>query len=71
MLTAISRYGVRAHPRAQHIVSVCREDGEIIQGREIAAFEQAFAPRPGARDAVTASCGRMAFVREAAVAARV
>jgi dTDP-4-amino-4,6-dideoxygalactose transaminase len=61
MLTAISRYGVRVHPTAQQIVSACRERGEFIQGPQIAAFERAFAARLGARHAVVASHGRMAF----------
>jgi dTDP-4-amino-4,6-dideoxygalactose transaminase len=61
MLTAIPRYGVRVHPTTRQIVSACRERGEFIQGPQIAAFEQAFAARLGARHAVTASYGRMAF----------
>lgn len=61
MLTAISRFGARVHPTTQQIVAACRERGEFVKGPQIAAFEQAFAARLGARHAVTASYGRMAF----------
>lgn len=61
MLTAISRYGARVHPTAKHIVAACRERREFIQGTHIAAFEQAFATRLGARHAIAVSYGRMAF----------
>jgi perosamine synthetase len=61
MLTAISRHGARVHPTTRQIVTACRERGEFIQGPQISAFEQAFAARIGARHAITASYGRMAF----------
>jgi perosamine synthetase len=61
MLTAISRHGARVHPTVRQIVSACRERGQFIQGPQVAAFEQAFAARIGARHAVAASYGRMAF----------
>jgi dTDP-4-amino-4,6-dideoxygalactose transaminase len=61
MLTAISRYGVRVPPTTPQIVAACRERGEFIEGPQIAAFERAFAARLGARHAVSASYGRMAF----------
>jgi dTDP-4-amino-4,6-dideoxygalactose transaminase len=61
MLTAISRYGARVHPATRQMVAACRERGEFIEGPQIAAFEQAFAARLGARHAVSASYGRTAF----------
>jgi perosamine synthetase len=61
MLTAISRYGARVHPSTEQIVAGCRERGEFITGPQVAAFEDAFAARLGARHAVSASYGRMAF----------
>ena len=42
MLTAISRYGVRAAPDIDHIIRRCRERGQLVQGPHIEAFEQAF-----------------------------
>src|SRR6185503_18933031 len=60
MLTAICRYGPRTIPETRTIVDECRARGELIQGPEIARFEQAFARRVGVPDAVAASYGRMA-----------
>jgi dTDP-4-amino-4,6-dideoxygalactose transaminase len=61
MLTGISRYGPRVHPTTQQIIAACRERGEFVKGPQVAAFEQAFAARLGARHAVAASFGRTAF----------
>ncbi len=61
MLTAICRYGPRIIPETRTIVEDCRARGELIQGPDIARFEQAFARRLGVDDAVAASYGRMAF----------
>lgn len=61
MMTAISRYGLRVHPKTQQIVAACRERREFVEGPHIAAFEQAFAARTGAPHAVSASYGRTAF----------
>jgi dTDP-4-amino-4,6-dideoxygalactose transaminase len=61
MLSAISRYGARWVPDADAIVEGCRARGQLVEGPEIAAFEQAFAACLGGGQAVTASHGRMAF----------
>src|SRR5499427_4574314 len=63
MLTAISRYGARVLPETEEIVAGCKARGELIQGPQIAQFEEVFARRAGMepQHAVTASYGRMAF----------
>ena len=61
MLSAISRYGARWVPDADAIVESCLSRRQLIEGPQIAAFEQAFAARLGGGHAVTASHGRMAF----------
>ena len=61
MLTAISRYGVRAAPNIDEIVRGCRARGQLVQGPQIAEFERAFEARLGAGTAVATSYGRMAF----------
>ena len=61
MLTAISRYGVRAAPTLDRIIRRCRERGQLVQGPHIEAFEQAFEARLGSRTAIATSYGRMAF----------
>jgi dTDP-4-amino-4,6-dideoxygalactose transaminase len=63
MLTAISRYGARVLPNTEEIVAGCKARGELIQGPQIAQFEEVFARRAGMepQHAVTASYGRMAF----------
>ncbi len=61
MLSAISRYGARWVPEADEVVEACRGRGALIEGPELAAFEDAFAARMGGGRAVTASRGRMAF----------
>ena len=63
MLTAISRYGARVLPNTEEIVAGCKARGELIQGPQIAQFEDAFARRAGMEPdhAITASYGRMAF----------
>jgi len=61
VLTAICRYGPRIIPETRTIVEDCRARSELIQGPDIARFEQAFARRLGVDDTVAASYGRMAF----------
>ena len=61
MLTAISRYGVRAAPNLAEIIRRCQERGQLVQGPQIAEFERAFEARLGAGTAVATSYGRMAF----------
>jgi dTDP-4-amino-4,6-dideoxygalactose transaminase len=61
VLTAISRYGARVIPNTEQIVAALESRGRLIEGPEIAAFEQAFARRLGLTRATSASYGRMAF----------
>lgn len=62
MLTAISRYGARVIPNTEQIIARCRARAELIQGPQIAEFEETFARRVGAPSpGVSASYGRMAF----------
>src|SRR5262252_9814173 len=63
MLTAISRYGARVLPNTEEIVAGCKARGELIQGPQIAQFEDVFARRAAMEPdhAITASYGRMAF----------
>src|SRR5262245_35786660 len=61
MLSAISRYGARVIPTTQQIAADLDRRGQLIEGRLIAQFEQAFAGRVGAPYAVATSYGRMAF----------
>ena len=61
MLTAISRYGVRAVPETNEIIRQCAKRGELIQGPQIEQFERAFEARLGSGTAVATSYGRMAF----------
>jgi perosamine synthetase len=61
MLTAISRYGARVLPNTQQLVQEIDGRGELLEGPHIAQFEAAFARRFGARHAVSASFGRVAF----------
>ena len=61
MLTAISRYGARVIPNTEQTVAALEKQGRLIEGPEIAAFEQAFARRLGLTRAISASFGRMAF----------
>jgi dTDP-4-amino-4,6-dideoxygalactose transaminase len=62
MLTAIPRYGARVIPNTEQIIEELRGRGELIEGPHAAAFEHALAERVGARHAVSASYGRMAFL---------
>ena len=62
MLTAISRYGVRAAPDIDEIIRRCRERGQLVQGPQIEEFERAFEARLGSGTAIATSYGRMAFV---------
>jgi len=61
MLTAISRYGARVLPNTQQLIAECARRGELVQGPDVEAFEEAFSRLHGGRAAVTASYGRMAF----------
>jgi dTDP-4-amino-4,6-dideoxygalactose transaminase len=61
VLSAISRYGARWVPDADAIVEACRSRGQLIEGPQVAAFEEAIETRLGGGHAVTASRGRMAF----------
>jgi len=61
MPAAISRYGARVLPNTEQLVAACKSRGELIQGPQIAEFEDAFARYVGAGTAVTAAYGRMAF----------
>jgi dTDP-4-amino-4,6-dideoxygalactose transaminase len=61
VLTAISRYGVRAAPDIDEIIRRCRERGQLVQGPHIEEFERAFEARLGSGTAIATSYGRMAF----------
>src|SRR5471032_2757017 len=61
MPAAISRYGARVLPDTEEIVARLKARGELIQGPQIAQFEDAFARRAGSGHAISASYGRMAF----------
>src|SRR6185436_1169661 len=61
MLSPISRYGTRVIPNTVQTIAAMRERGTLVRGPEIAEFERAFADLAGARHAITASYGRMAF----------
>jgi perosamine synthetase len=61
VLTAICRYGPRIVPETGAIIKRCRERGELIQGPDIARFEDAFAAHLGVEETVAASYGRIAF----------
>lgn len=60
MLSAISRFGARFVPDFEAIVDRCRTKGALVEGPEIAAFEDAFAARHSGGFAVATSYGRMA-----------
>jgi dTDP-4-amino-4,6-dideoxygalactose transaminase len=61
VLTAISRYGVRAVPDTDAIIKGATDRGELIQGPQIAEFERAFEASLGSGTAIATSYGRMAF----------
>ena len=61
MLKAISRYGARVISNTQQLAGDLDRRGQLIEGRHIAEFEQAFVDRIGTAHAVTTSYGRMAF----------
>jgi dTDP-4-amino-4,6-dideoxygalactose transaminase len=61
MVAAICRYGVRVAPDTDRIIRECRKSGHLVEGPQIAEFEQAFARRLGGGYASSASLGRMAF----------
>lgn len=60
MLKAISRYGARFVPGFEEIVESRRRRGQLVEGPEVAAFEDALARRQGGGRAVATSYGRMA-----------
>lgn len=64
MLAAISRYGMRMVPDAEQIIRQCRERGQLVQGPDVAAFEQEFARFLGQGHvrAVSTEYGRMALL---------
>jgi perosamine synthetase len=64
MLAAISRYGMRMVPDAAQIVRQCRERGQLVQGPDVAAFEEEFARFLGQGHvrAVSTEYGRMALL---------
>ena len=49
MLTAIPRYGARVIPNTEQTIDALREEGQLVHGPHIAAFEHAFAVQVGAR----------------------
>jgi dTDP-4-amino-4,6-dideoxygalactose transaminase len=61
MLNAISRYGPRVIPNTVQIIDQLERQGRLIEGPQIAEFEQAFAARLGGVQATSTSYGRMAF----------
>jgi perosamine synthetase len=61
MLTAISRYGARVLPDTEAIIARAKARGELVEGPDIARFEEAFARRAGGGFAIAAAYGRMAF----------
>jgi len=62
-MAAIGRYGMRMVPEWQHIVRQCRQRGQLVQGPQIAEFEQEFARVLGRGHVKTCSTeyGRMAL----------
>ena len=62
MLTAIPRYGARVIPNTEQIIEALGASGELVEGPHLTAFEHALAARVGARHAISASYGRMAFL---------
>jgi len=61
VLSAIPRYGARIVPNTMQTIEAVQARGQLVEGPHVAEFERAFAERVGARHAVTASYGRMAF----------
>ncbi len=61
MLTAIPRYGARVIPNTEQTIAALRAAGHLVEGPQVAQFEEAFAQRMGAHHAVATSYGRMAF----------
>ena len=60
-MKALSRYGARVVPETEGIVAELARHGRLVQGPEIAAFEDKFARRLGVPRATSASFGRMGF----------
>jgi len=62
-MAAIARFGSRVVPELPQIVEACRRRGELVQGPQIEAFEQAFARVLGCGHVRTCSTefGRMAL----------
>jgi len=61
VVKALSRYGARVVPETEGIVGELARRGRLVQGPEIAAFEEKFARRLGVPRATSASFGRMGF----------
>ncbi len=60
-LRTIPRYGVRSIPGDEQEIIAAFRRGDAVDGPAIAEFEHDFAAYQGARNAITASFGRMAF----------
>jgi dTDP-4-amino-4,6-dideoxygalactose transaminase len=63
-MAAIARYGMRMVPDADQIIRQCRQRGQLVQGPDIAAFEEEFARVLGQGHvrAVSLEYGRMALL---------
>jgi dTDP-4-amino-4,6-dideoxygalactose transaminase len=61
VLNAISRYGARVIPNTEQTIAALRGRRQLVQGPHIDHFERTFAQRLGARHAISASYGRVAF----------
>jgi dTDP-4-amino-4,6-dideoxygalactose transaminase len=61
VLTAISRYAARVIPNTVERIAEIEQEGQLLDGPHVAAFETAFAARLGGVHAVSTSYGRMAF----------
>ncbi len=64
MVAAIPRYGMRMVPELDRIIRQCRERGQLVQGPQIAEFEQEFQRILGQGHirAVSTEYGRMALL---------
>lgn len=61
MIDAVSRYGVRVIPNTIQLIDELEAKRQLLEGPQIAQFEQAFAARLGDVRAIATSYGRMAF----------
>ncbi len=65
MIAAIPRYGMRMVPEMEQIIRQCRERGQLLQGPQIAEFEEQFRRVLGGQGhvrAVSTEYGRMALL---------